>query len=378
MIYLDNAASTRLLPEVRAAMDPYLEGEFGNASSIHAAGRRARRAVEDSREAAAACLGADPKGLLFTSCATESNNLAIAGVAEARRERGDHVVTTAIEHPCVLEACARLEKRGYRVTRVGVDAQGIVDPAAVAATVTPRTVLVSVMSVNNEVGTVQPIAEIRRACPGVILHIDAAQAVGRVAVNARDADLVTISAHKMNGPKGAGALWVRPGTPLAPLLVGGGQEFERRSGTENVAGIVGLAAAMKIACRDLAANAARMERLRERLWKGLEALGSARLHGHPERRAPHLLNVSFEHVEGEAAILSLDAEGVCVSSGSACASMSLEPSHVLKAMGVPQDLARGSVRFSLSVETTEEEIDAAIRAAGRVVERLRRISPTTR
>jgi cysteine desulfurase len=374
MIYLDNAASTRLLPEVRAAMAPFLDEECGNASSLHAAGRRARKALEDAREAVARCLGGDPKEVLFTSCATESNNLVVAGVAEAFRGKGNHVVTTAIEHPCILEACARLESRGFRVTRVAPGRDGLVDAAAVGRAVTPATVLVSVMGVNNETGAVQPIAEIRRAAPGAVLHTDAAQAVGKVPVDVRDVDLLTFSAHKMHGPKGVGGLWVRRGTPLAPQLVGGGQEFERRAGTENVAGVVGLAEAMKRAVGSLAENAPQVERLRRRLEEGLLAVGAARVNGHPARRAPHIANVTFDHVDGEAIILALDAEGVCVSSGSACASLGMEPSHVLKAMGLSDDEARGSVRFSLSALTTEEEVEGALKIVPRVIEKLRRIS----
>jgi cysteine desulfurase len=301
MIYLDNAATTRIKPEVRAAMEPFLDRDYGNASSLHAAGRRARRALEDARETVAVCLGADPKEIVFTSGATESNALAIAGAAEALRGRGDHLVTTAIEHPSVLETFARLEREGWRVTRVPVDGVGLVDPAQVAAAMTPRTALVSVMTVNNEVGSLQPIAAIREAAPGIVFHSDAAQAVGKVALNLRDLDLLTFSAHKIHGPKGAGGLWIRKGTPLAPQLVGGGQEFERRAGTENVAGAAGLAAAMKLS------NAGLMEALRERLREGLERLGGVRVAGPPGRRAPHILNVAFEGVDGEALILALDA-----------------------------------------------------------------------
>jgi len=375
MIYLDNAATTRVKPEVRAAMEPFLDRDYGNASSLHAAGRRARRALEDARETVAGCLGADPKEIVFTSGATESNALAIAGAAEALRSRGDHLVTSAIEHPSVLETFARLERQGWRVTRVPVDGLGLVDPEKVRAAITPRTALVSVMTVNNEVGSLQPIAEIRRAAAGVVFHTDAAQAIGRVPVPLRDADLVTFSAHKIHGPKGVGGLWVRKGTPLAAQSVGGGQEFERRAGTENVAGVAGLAVAMKLACAE---SGGRMDSLRERLRAGLERLGGVRVWGPPDRRAPHLLNVSIEGVDSEAAILALDAAGVCVSSGSACASMSMKPSHVLQAMGVPADLSKSSVRFSLSGLTTEEDIDGALAAVPGVVERLRKISPVTR
>ena len=369
MIYLDNAATTRMRPEVRAAMEPFLDRDYGNASSLHAAGRKARRALEDARETIANHLGGDPKEIVFTSGATESNTLAIVGAAEALRSRGDHLVTTAIEHPSVLETFARLERQGFRVTRVPVGADGLVDPARVAAAVTPMTVLISVMTVNNEVGTLQPIAAIRRAASGVVLHTDAAQAVGKVPLCVRDADLVTFSAHKIHGPKGVGALWVRKGTPLAPQLVGGGQEFERRAGTENVAGAVGLATAIKLAAPG------RIEQLRERLREGL---AGARVAGSPDRRAPHILNVSFEGVDGEAVILALDAAGVCVSSGSACASGSTKPSHVLTAMGLPSDAVKSSVRFSLSELTTDEEIYGALAAVARVVDRLRRLSPVTR
>jgi len=378
MIYLDNAATTRVRPEVRSAMQPFLEEEYGNASSLHAAGRRARRALEDARESVAACLAADPREIVFTGGATESNALALAGAAEALRQRGDHVVTTEIEHPSVLETASRLEKQGWRVTRVPVDAEGLVDPARVAAAITPRTVLLSVMAVNNEVGSVQPLAELRKAAPGVVFHTDAAQAFGKIPMGTRDADLVTFSAHKMHGPKGVGGLWIRKGTPLAAQLLGGGQEFERRAGTENVAGIVGLAAAMSLACSGQPADAARMESLRERLRSGLERVGGVRVWGPPERRAPHILNLAFEGVDGEAAILSLDAAGVCVSSGSACASLSQLPSHVLKAMGAASDVARGSLRFSLSSLTTAEEIDGALAAVPKAIERLRKISPVGR
>lgn len=378
MIYLDNAATTRMKPEVRSAMQPFLEQEYGNASSLHAAGRRARRALEDARETVAACLEADPREIVFTGGATESNALAIVGVAEALRPRGDHLVTTDIEHPSVLEATTRLEKQGWRVTRVAVDPEGLVDPKRVAAVITPKTVLLSVMTVNNEVGSIQPLAELRRAAPGVVFHTDAAQAPGKIPTGTREVDLLTFSAHKMHGPKGVGGLWIRKGTPLTAQLLGGGQEFERRAGTENVAGIVGLAVAMKLACDGQAADAARMESLRERLKSGLERIGGVRVSGPAERRAPHVLNLAFEGVDGEAAILSLDAAGVCVSSGSACASLSLQPSHVLKAMGLPDDVARGSLRFSLSSLTTPEDIDGALAAVPKVVERLRKISPVGR
>ena len=378
MIYLDNAATTRMAPEVRAAMEPFLDRDYGNPSSLHSAGRRARRALEDAREAVARGLGADPKEIVFTSGATESNALALLGVAEALRGRGDHVITSAVEHPSVLEVVARLERQGWKATRLPVDGEGLVDLERLKEGVTPRTVLISLMSVNNEVGAVQPVEGIRQAAPGVLIHTDAAQALGKIPVDVARVDLLTFSAHKIHGPKGVGGLWIRKGAPLVPQALGGGQEFERRAGTENVAGIVGLAAAVRLAVERQAAEAVRLESLRGRLRDGLERLGGTRVSGPKRRRTAHILNVAFEGVDGEAAILSLDAAGVCVSSGSACASLSRQPSHVLREMGVPPDVLRGSLRFSLSAQTTEEEIDAAVAATAAVVGRLRRISAVQR
>ncbi|MFN3484495.1 MAG: cysteine desulfurase family protein [Planctomycetota bacterium] len=380
MIYLDHAASSPMLPEVRAVVERALEESAGNPSSPHAAGRRARRILEDARERAAEALGADPREVVFTSGATEANHLAVIGAAEARRDRGDHVVVGALEHASVLEAARRLAERGFRVTRVPVGREGLLDPAEVARAVTARTVLVSVAWVDAEVGALQAIEEIRRALPeGVLLHSDGAQAAGRVAVDVRQADLVTFSAHKMGGPKGAGALWVRRGVALVPLFSGGGQELERRAGTENVPGAAGLAEALRLAVRDREPNARRMEALRERLREGLERrVGGMRVHGPARRRAPHLLNVSFEGVEGEAAVLALDAEGVCAGSGSPCASGGLKSSAALGALGLSEEEARGSVRLSVSAGTTEEEIDRALEIIPRVIERLRRISAGVR
>ncbi len=368
MIYLDHAASTPVLPEVAAAMRPWLLDECGNPSSLHAAGRRARKAVEDARETVAGCLEGDPREIIFTSGATESNALALEGAAEALRSKGDHVITAAAEHASVLETCERLGRRGFRVTVADVDGEGRVNPDAIARAMTPRTILVSVQWVNNEVGTVQPIREIRRASKGALLHTDAAQALGKVPVSVAEVDLLTFSAHKAHGPKGSGGLWVRRGTPLAPLLSGGGQEFERRAGTENVAGIVGTAEALRRACGDLAVSSAWMESLRERLRL---ALKGAMVHGPARDRAPHLLNVAFGGADGEAMVLALDAAGVCVSTGSACASLSALPSHVLKAMGVPPEVSKASLRFSVSSLTTEAEVDEAGRIVARVLDRLR-------
>jgi cysteine desulfurase len=373
MIYLDHAASTPVRPEVRSRMLPWLGEDGGNPSSLHAAGRLARRAVEDARERIAGRLDVSPKEIVFTSGATEANALAILGAAEALRSKGDHAVTTAIEHPCVLEAFARLERTGFAVTRVKPGASGLVEAADIRAALTPRTVLVSVMAVNNETGVIQRLKQIRELLPpGVVLHSDAAQAAGKLALDPAVADLAAFSAHKIHGPKGVGALRVRKGVPLAPLFAGGGQEFERRAGTENVAGIVGFAEALDLACAGRADELRKAGALRERLERGLLAVEGAALNGAPEERLPHIVNVSFEGVDGEAAVLALDAEGVCVSSGSACASGGTEPSHVLLAMGQPKARAKGGIRFSLSPFTREADIDEAVRAARRVVERLRK------
>lgn len=365
--YLDNAATTRLHPEVRAAMEPFFGPVFGNPSSLHAAGRAARKAIEDARESIAARLGADPREIFFTSCATEANNWALFGVVEAMR--GSRVATSSIEHPSILEACRVLERRGVSVTRLSVDRHGRVDPGSL-----PDADLVSIMWANNEVGTLQPIAEIARQ-RRALLHTDAAQALGKVPVSLEGIDLLTFSAHKIHGPKGVGGIFVRKGTPIAPLLVGGGQEFEKRAGTENVAMIVGLARAVDLAVRDRERNAARMESLRHRLLRGFEAIPHVSVNGHPTDRLPGILNVSFEGVDGEAVILALDAEGVCVSTGSACAALGTEPSHVLRAMGLSPDLTRASIRFSVAADTTDEEIDRALETVPRVVDRLRRLSP---
>jgi len=361
MTYLDNAATTRVLPAVKGAMDA---AASGNPSSIHAAGRAARRQVEDARDAIAEIAGVDPKEVVFTSGATEANNLAVLGVATG------HVVATAVEHPSVLEACAALE-----TTRVPVDGEGRVDPRDVERAIGPRTSLVSAMWGNNETGVIEPVAEIAAIAKarGVPVHVDAAQACGKVRLR-MTGDLMTISAHKMHGPKGAGALLVRRGVRLRARAVGGGQEFERRAGTENVAGILGLAKALELAERELGARTARMAALSSRLRSALARLPDVAFNT-PERGAlPHIVNARFRGVDGEAVVIALDAEGVCVSSGSACASQSLEPSHVLLAMGLAPEEARGSVRFSFGADTTEAEVDRAAEATAKVVARLRGIS----
>ena len=358
--YLDNAATTRLHPEVKAEMENV--GAYANPSSLHRPGREARRALEDARETVADILGVDPKEIIFTSGATEANNLAIFGVPAKR------VITSAVEHPSVLDPCRSLEGRGTRVVRLSCDNTGRILPAP-----GHDADLVSLMLANNEVGTLQPVAELGGGKP---LHCDAAQASGKIRIRVGElgADLLTLSAHKMHGPRGAGVLYARKDTELQPILLGGGQEFERRAGTENVLAAVGFAAALKIAERDMDGNVAHMEAMRKRLREGLSEIDDVHWHGHETERLPSILNVSFSYVDGEAVILALDAEGVYVSSGSACASISLEPSHVLKAMGVPRDVARGSARFSVAADTTREEIDHALRVVPGVIAKLRKIS----
>jgi cysteine desulfurase len=363
--YLDCASTTRLDPRVREAMAPYWDGVYGNPSSLHGAGRRARRAIEDARERVAAALGFGPKEIIFTSGATEADNLAIVGIG-----RGRHVVVSAVEHAAVLEPA----RRWADASAAPVDGHGRVDPAALEALVRPETALISVMTANNEVGTIQPIEAIGRIARarGIPLHTDAAQALGKMPLP-RGADLVTISGHKINGPKGVGALAVRRGVELEPLLRGGGHEFEKRAGTENVAGIVGLAAALELpAAEGLAARRDRLEAELRRRIPGLH------FNGDPAGRLPHISNVSVEGIEGEALVIALDAAGVCAATGSACASGSTEPSHVLAAMGLERRRIAGSIRLSLDRLTTDAEIDAALEAIEAAVARLRAISPVWR
>jgi cysteine desulfurase len=385
MVYLDHHATTPLDPRVLAAMMPYLTGKFGNAASRnHSFGWEAEQAVEASRKQIARLIGASPREIIFTSGATESNNLAIKGVAEAYAARDYHIITCAIEHKAVLDVCASLERRGARVTRLPVGGDGRVDPDAVEAAIGERTVLVSIMYANNEVGAIQPVAEIGRICRerGVPFHCDAAQAVGKVPVNvdADHIDLLSISAHKMYGPKGAGALYARqrdPRVQLTAQMDGGGHEHGMRSGTLNVPGIVGLGEACAICAREMDEESARLRRLRDRLRAKLEAeLEEISINGGMRHRLPHSLNVSFADVEAESLMMGMS--GVAVSSGSACTSAaraSLEPSYVLKAMGVADDAARSAIRFGLGRFNTEEEVDCAAACTIEAVKKLRELSP---
>jgi cysteine desulfurase len=377
-IYMDHHATTPVAPEVFEAMRPYFLEHFGNAASRnHAFGWAAEGAVETARAEVARLIGCKPIEVVFTSGATESDNLALKGVAEAYRDKGRHLITSQVEHPAILDACKRLEKDRYQVTYLPVDRHGMVDPAALARAITPKTVLVSIMLANNEVGTIQPLAEIGRVCKerGVLLHSDAVQGVGKipVAVDALGVDLLSLTAHKLYGPKGVGALYVRMGQPrvrLAPQMDGGGHEKGRRSGTLNVPGIVGLGKACVLAGRVMADEAVRLSALRERLRAALFLrLDHIHLNGHPTERLPGNLNVSFDFVEGEALLMSL--KEVAVSSGSACTTASLQASHVLRAMGLGEELAHASVRFGLGRGNTEEEVDYVSERMVEEVTRLR-------
>ena len=377
-IYMDHHATTPVAPEVFEAMRPFFLEQFGNAASrSHAFGWAAEGAVETARAEVAELIGCRPIEVVFTSGATESDNLALKGVAYAYRDKGTHLVTSAVEHHAVLDTCKRLEKEGFQVTYLSVDRYGMVDPDDVAKAVTPKTTLVSVMLASNEVGTIQPLAEIGRLCKakGILLHSDAVQGVGKipVKVDGLGVDLLSLTAHKLYGPKGVGALYVRMGNPrvrLVPQMDGGGHEKGRRSGTLNVPGIVGLGKACELSGRLMAPEAARLVALRERLRAGLFVrLDHLHLNGHPTQRLPGNLNVSFDFVDGEALLLSL--KEVAVSSGSACTSATMQASHVLRAMGIGDELAHTSIRFGLGRGNTEEEVDYACERVVDEVTRLR-------
>jgi len=379
-VYLDHAATTPVDPEVADAMARVLRDTHGNPSSIYAEGRAARALVDNAREEVAASLGAEPTEIVFTSGGTEADNLALRGVMQARRGLGDHLVTTAIEHHAVLDTARDLESHGRaRLTVVGVDRDGRVDPAAIAAAIEPKTTLVSVMHANNEIGTIQPIAEIGALCHdrGVKLHSDAVQTVGALEFDVRriPVDLVSVNAHKFYGPKGVGALWVKRGVRLAPFLAGGKQERNRRAGTENVPGIIGMGAAATLALAKMSVESVRLAALRDRLEEGiLKNVANTDVNGARDTRVPNTTNISFERIEAESLLIALDLEGVAVSTGSACSSGTLEPSHVLKAMGLPSHRAQNSIRFSLGASNTEEQIDHVIEILPRIVTKLRSLS----
>ncbi len=378
-IYLDHAATTPLDPRVLEAMLPYLSERFGNPSSIHRLGREARQALDEAREVVAGVLNASPQEIIFTSSGTEADNLALKGVAQALflEGKGNHIITSAIEHHAVLHTCDDLERLGFQVTRLPVDGYGLVHPEVLAEAIRPETILVSIMYANNEVGTIEPIPELAEVAHqyGIYFHTDAVQAGGALSLDVETlgVDLLSLSAHKFYGPRGVGVLYVRRGVPLLPQMHGGGQERGRRSGTENVAGIVGLATALRLAQEEREAYNAHCLRLRDRLIAGiLERIPSARLNGHPIRRLPNNAHFCFEHVDGESILVGLDQQGICASGGSACTAGALEPSHVLIAMGVPPEVARGAVRFTVGRQNTPEQIERVLDLLHRIIERMTR------
>ena len=375
MHYLDYAATAPILPEVREAMLPYLGDRFGNPSSIYAAGREARKGVDEAREKLALAVAASPEEIVFTGGGTEADNIAVKGTAWANQERGKHILLPKIEHHAVLDPASWLAKMGFEIEFLEVDGSGVVNLTDLRERIRDDTILVCVMLANNEIGTIEPVAEIAAVCRdrGVTTFTDAVQALGKIHVDVRalGVDLASFSAHKIGGPKGTGALYVRRGVKLVPHTHGGGQERGRRSGTENPAGVVGFAAAAEIVTNELETEPPRWTKLRDRLRDGLLAIDDVRLNGHPSHRLPHNLNVSVRGVVGEDVLLMLDAKGICASTGSACQSGSVEPSYVLKACGVENRWAEGALRFTVGRASTDDDVDAVLRELPPIIERLR-------
>lgn len=382
-IYLDHAATTPTHPEVVAEMKLYFEEEFGNPSSIHSFGQEAKAAVEKARKQVADLIGAKPEEIVFTSGGTESDNFALHGVVIANEKKGNHIITTPIEHHAMLEPCKFLESRGFKITYLPVDKYGLVDPEDVRKSITDNTILVSVMHANNEIGTIEPIEEISKIVKekGIYFHTDAVQTAGEIEVdvNKLGVDLLSMSAHKFYGPKGVGALYIRKGTRMVPFLRGGGQERHRRASTENVPGIVGFGKACALAKDELQSRIKHLTPLRDKLIKGImDRIPDVILNGHPTRRLPKNVDITVKYVEGESMLLNLDMEGIAVSTGSACSSGSLEPSHVMMAIGTSPELAHGSIRFTLGRSTTAEDIDRVLEVFPGIVEKLRKMSPLSK
>ncbi|MCP4399614.1 MAG: cysteine desulfurase NifS [bacterium] len=379
-IYLDYAATTPTDPEVVEAMLPYFSEQFGNPSSIHSFGQESKAAIEDAREQIASFLGAKPEEIIFTSGGTESSNLALKGVAYANEQRGKHIISTEIEHHAVLESCRFLEQHGFSLSYLPVDRDGLLDPDDVKKALTDDTILISVMHANNELGTIEAIAEIGDIARerGICFHSDAVQTFGHIPVNVDElhVDLLSLSAHKLYGPKGVGALYVRKDTRLLPLLHGGEQERRRRASTENVPAIVGFGKAVELVRKTLGKEAERLSGLRDRTIEALlEKIEDCCLNGHPTQRLPNNINVSIKYVDGESMLLNLDMEAIAASAGSACSSGSLEPSHALLALGRSRDLALGGLRLSLGKHSTEEELDHVVEVLSKIVTKLRASSP---
>ena len=379
-IYTDNAATTRMSDTAVAAMLPCLQGNYGNPSSLHTVGQRANEALQSARETVARCLGCDPKEIIFTSGGSEADNQAILSAARFGARKGKkHILSTAFEHHAVLHTLKKLEKEGFEVELLPVGTTGTVTPEQVAAAIRPDTALVTIMYANNEIGSILPIPEIGAVCKekGVLFHTDAVQAAGHlhIDVRAQNIDMLSLSGHKFHGPKGSGVLYARKGIPLVNIIEGGAQERGKRAGTENLPAIVGMAAALQEACDHIDENAAKVSALRDKLIAGLSKIPHSALNGDPVHRLPGNVNFCFEGIEGESLLLLLDAKGICASSGSACTSGSLDPSHVLLAIGRPHEVAHGSLRLSLCEWNTEEEVDIILREVPRVVEYLRNMSP---
>ena len=378
-IYLDHAATTPIRAEVLEAMMPYLTEQFGNASTVYSWGREARKALDQARQTVADVIGADFNEIIFTSGGSEADNLAIKGAAWEYSHKGKHIITSCIEHPAVLNTMKRLEQEGFEVTYLPVSPEGIVSVEAFQNALRNDTILVSIMHANNEIGTIQPIAEIGKIAHerGILVHTDAVQSVGLLDVNVKElnVDMLSMSANKLYGPKGVGALYVRKGVRLVPLIHGGGQERRRRAGTENVAGIVGCAHALALAEAEKADVVPKIQKLRDRLLDGILQIPHVRLNGSRTNRLPNNVNVCFEFIEGESLLLNLDMKGIAASSGSACTSGSLDPSHVLLALGLPHEIAHGSLRLSLGKDNTEAEIDYVLECLPPIVDRLRQMSP---
>lgn len=380
-VYMDHAATTFIKPEVVETMLPFLKDHFGNPSSLYSIGREAKEAVETAREKLAKALGAKPEEIYFTSGGTESDNWAVKGTAFARRKRGKHIITTPIEHHAVLYPCEYLETQGFNVTYLPVDEYGLVNPEELEAALREDTILISVMYANNEIGTIEPIQEIGKIARehGIPFHTDAVQAIGNIPLDLhgkdKDVDMLSLSSHKFYGPKGIGALYMKEGIEIDNYMHGGAQEREKRAGTENVAGIAGMGKAIELATANIEEHNQKIRKMRDRLGAGILEISDCRMNGHPEKRLSGNLNFSFEYIEGESLLLMLDQMGICSSTGSACSSGSLDPSHVLSAIGVPPKISQGSLRLTLGDANTEEDIDYVLEVLPQVVEKLRAISP---
>ena len=380
IIYADNAATTTMSDKAIEALTPYLKEVYGNPSSLHTVGQTAKEALEEARARVAKCLNADPNEIYFTSGGSEADNQCIRSAAVNGLRKGKkHIISSAFEHHAVLHTLKKLEKEGFEVTYLDVHADGIVTAKQVEEAIRPDTALVTIMYANNEVGTIQPVREIGEVCKkaGVPFHTDAVQAVGHIVVDVKadNIDMLSLSGHKFHGPKGVGALYCKRGIPLNTFIEGGAQERNRRAGTENIGGIVSMAAALEEACAGMSENSAKLIKMRERLIDGLSKIPHSKLNGDRKKRLPANVNMCFEGIEGEGLLLLLDAKGICASSGSACTSGSLDPSHVLLALGLPHEVAHGSLRLSLSAYNTEEDVDAILKAVPEVVEYLRNMSP---